>query len=168
MSHNNKKKNNEGEYSYSYIAISTSRDASDLRNIVGQRGILQVYIPAGFYMTLQKARRIARREGRSLSDLVRDLLRDYVRRHEPGNPQLPIDRFLKQKEDHPHQKPAEKIDPLEQARRWLRRLVKDLEVGRPIYLDRKVLAEIIAENPDVKDLPESRRLLELLRRDHPR
>jgi len=144
------------------MAIAIHDDASDLRNIVGQRAIFKVYIPASFYQTFQKARRIARREGRSLSDLVRDLLRDYVRRHEPGNPQLPIDRFLKQKEDHPHQKSAEKIDPLKDARRWLRRLIMTLERGWPFYWDKEALAEIIAENPEIRDLPESRRLLELL------
>ena len=55
---------------------------------------MKVYVPAEFYQTLKKARIIARREGRSLSDLVRDLLRDYVRKHEPGNPQLPLSRWV--------------------------------------------------------------------------
>jgi len=106
MSHINKKKNIEGEYSYNDIAIAISKNASDLRNIVGQRGILQVYIPADFHVILQKARKIARREGRSLSDLVRDLLRDYVRVHEPGNPQLPLSRWTEGEKSQPKERGA--------------------------------------------------------------
>ena len=84
----------DAEYGYSHMAIAISENNSEPRNIVGQRFILKVYIPAEFYQTLKKARIIARREGRSLSDLIRDLLREYVRIHEPGNPQLPLTRFV--------------------------------------------------------------------------
>ena len=107
MTYNNERENITRKYSYSYIAIDRSKsthgsgDNCRTENLGSQR-ILPVYIPASFYQTVVKARKIADREGRSLSDLIRDLLRDYVRVHEPGNPQLPLTRFTgEQKPEEP-------------------------------------------------------------------
>ena len=87
------------KYGHSHMAIAISKNTSELRNNVGQRFILKVYVPASWSGTIEKARVIARREGRSLSDLIRDLLRDYVRIHEPGNPQLPLTKFTGESHD---------------------------------------------------------------------
>ena len=160
MSYENEKKNIKREYDHDHMIIRISSDASLKGNNVGH---LHLYVPETRAITVRKAKKIARREGRSLSKLILDLLDDYVRRHEPGNPQLPIDRFLKDhpsREDNPPQ--SRRIDPLEDTRRWFRRLIKTLEAGRRLPYDHKVLAEAVAGNPDVKDLPEARRLLELL------
>ena len=75
------------------MAMAISKNTSEPRNNVGRRFILKVYVPASWSGVIEKARVIARREGRNLSDLVRGLLRDYVRVHEPRNPQLPLTRF---------------------------------------------------------------------------
>ncbi|RLG90020.1 MAG: hypothetical protein DRO36_06790 [Candidatus Hecatellales archaeon] len=99
MSYADEEEEYNAEYGHSHMAIAISENNSELRNNVGQRFILKVYIPASFYQTVVKARMIAKREGRSLSDLIRELLRDYVRRHEPGNPQLPLSRFIEKSED---------------------------------------------------------------------
>ena len=163
MSYENEKKNIKGEYPYPDIRIRIFNNDRETSHNRRTRMRFEVYIPVVYSHILEKAKKIARREGRSLSALILDLLRDYVRVHEPGNPQLPIDRFLKDhpsREDNPPQ--SRRIDPLEDTRRWFRRLIKTLEAGRQLPYDHKVLAEAVAGNPGVKDLPEARRLLELL------
>jgi len=42
---------------------------------------------------LPRFRAIAEREGRSMSQIVEELIKEYVERHEKGNPQLRIDTF---------------------------------------------------------------------------
>jgi len=42
---------------------------------------------------LERLRRILDREGKSLSGWLHEQARDYVRRHEPGNPQLTLASF---------------------------------------------------------------------------
>jgi len=52
------------------------------------------YFPENFEETLKEFEKIAKREGRSPSQLIRELIRDYVRKHGPGNPQRPLDFFM--------------------------------------------------------------------------
>jgi len=72
------------------MIIRISNNAQGSFNDVGH---LHLYVPQEYSEIVKKAKKIARREGRSISKLVMDLLRDYVRVHEPGNPQLPLTRF---------------------------------------------------------------------------
>jgi len=58
------------------------------------------YIQGKFYIPREKAglvrrmKEILRREGRSLSSWIMEQIEAYVRKHEPGNPQLLITSFL--------------------------------------------------------------------------
>jgi len=79
------------KYDHDHMIIRISNNVHGSLNDVGH---LHLYVPREFSEIVKKAREIARREGRSLSKLVMDLLRDYVRVHEPGNPQLPLTRFV--------------------------------------------------------------------------
>lgn len=54
------------------------------------------YVPETFRKVLEKFREIAEREGRSASEILRELIREYVRRHEPGNPQRTLDPVLEE------------------------------------------------------------------------
>jgi len=47
----------------------------------------------------EKLKEIARREGRSASAVISELIEEYVRQHEPGNPQLRLDLILEGKTD---------------------------------------------------------------------
>jgi len=42
----------------------------------------------------ERFKRVAEREGRSPSEVIRELIREYVHRHELGNPQLRLDKIL--------------------------------------------------------------------------
>jgi len=53
-----------------------------------------LYVPSDQVELLKRAKEIVRREGRSLSQLFIQFVREYVRQHEPGNPQLRLDRVL--------------------------------------------------------------------------
>ena len=79
------------KYDHDHMIIRISNNVHGSLNDVGH---LHLYVPREFSEIVKKAREIARREGRSLSKLVMDLLRDYVRVHEPGNPQLPLTKFV--------------------------------------------------------------------------
>jgi len=46
-----------------------------------------LYIRKGEEALYRRFREIAKREGRSPSRILMDAIREYVRRHEPGNPQ---------------------------------------------------------------------------------
>jgi len=54
----------------------------------------EFYFPENFDETLEEFEKIAKREGRTVSNLIRQLIRDYVRRHGPGNPQRMLDFFM--------------------------------------------------------------------------
>jgi len=51
------------------------------------------YVPEDFEITMEKMTKILVREGKSLSEWVREQIRNYVRLHEPGNPQQLLERF---------------------------------------------------------------------------
>jgi hypothetical protein len=59
-----------------------------------RRDIRNIYIPEGFREVWDKFLEICRREGSSGSDKIRDLITEYVRAHEPGNPQTRLDLIL--------------------------------------------------------------------------
>jgi len=90
------------KYDHDHMIIAISKNTSESRNNVGQK-LLHLYVPQEYAVTVEKAKKIARREGRSISKLVMELLRDYVRVHEPGNPQLPLTRFTE--EEKPQEPP---------------------------------------------------------------
>ena len=54
----------------------------------------QIYIPEGFRQLWAKFMEICEREGSSGSEKIREYVRDYVHRHEPGNPQTRLDVIL--------------------------------------------------------------------------
>jgi len=55
-----------------------------------------LYIPVdeGFIEILEKFDDLAWKEHKRWGELMRDAIEEYVRRHHPGNPQLPIHRYL--------------------------------------------------------------------------
>jgi len=99
MSYDSEREDITKKYDHDHMIIAISNNAQGFRNNVGQSKLLHLYVPQEYAIIVKKAREIARREGRSLSNLVMDLLRDYVRIHEPGNPQLPLTRFVEGAED---------------------------------------------------------------------
>jgi len=60
------------------------------KNRIRQR---RFYVPNGFRPTLEKFEKILKREGSNLSKWFRQQATDYVRRHEPGNPQQLLTRY---------------------------------------------------------------------------
>lgn len=55
----------------------------------------QIYISEGFRQLWAKFMEICEREGSSGSEKIREFVREYVRRHEPGNPQTRLDVILR-------------------------------------------------------------------------
>ena len=51
------------------------------------------YVPESFQRILEKMEEILKREGTSLSKWIRQTIAEYVRTHEPGNPQQRMDRY---------------------------------------------------------------------------
>jgi len=51
------------------------------------------YIPQGKRSVWQEFKKIAEREGRSASEILVELIEQYVRAHRKGNPQLTLDRY---------------------------------------------------------------------------
>jgi len=102
LSYDNEEENIDREYAYRPMPIDLSKNTSGSPENCRTKKYpwqLKIYIPQEHRVIFEKAKAIARREGRSLSDLIRDLLRDYVRVHEPGNPQLPLTRFTGESHD---------------------------------------------------------------------
>lgn len=54
-----------------------------------------IYLPETFQPTYSKLKKILRREGTSISEWFRKQAEEYVRRHDPGNPQQILERFVK-------------------------------------------------------------------------
>jgi len=54
------------------------------------------YIPQGKRSVWQEFKKIAEREGRSASEILMELIEQYVQIHRKGNPQLILDRFVGQ------------------------------------------------------------------------
>jgi len=96
MSYADEEEEYDAEYAHTHMRIRILNNIRESQNNVGR---LHLYVPQEYAIIIKKAREIARREGRSLSNLVMELLRDYVRRHEPGNPQLPLTRFTGESKD---------------------------------------------------------------------
>ncbi len=59
--------------------------------------IFPLYIRKEGEEILEKAKAIARREGRPLSNIILELLQSYVKQHGEGNPSFRLDEFLGQK-----------------------------------------------------------------------
>jgi len=51
------------------------------------------WVPESLWETWRKFVAIAKREGRSAGAILNEFVANYVRIHEPGNPQWPLDRF---------------------------------------------------------------------------
>lgn len=51
------------------------------------------WIPEDFLITYEKLKKILKREGKSLGDLFRDHIQQYVALHDPGNPQARITSY---------------------------------------------------------------------------
>jgi len=60
-----------------------------------QSRVRRIYVPAEFEPTMETLKEILKREGRSISGWIRDNADQYVRLHEPGNPQQRLDTILK-------------------------------------------------------------------------
>lgn len=56
--------------------------------------VVNIYIPNSDLPIFEKFVEIIRREGRSLSEVFREFVKEYVKRHESGNPQAKITRFV--------------------------------------------------------------------------
>lgn len=102
MSYDNEREEYDGEYAYRHMPIDLSNNTSDSpvnRRTKRYPWQLKIYIPREYQVIIEKAKEIVRREGRSLSSLIMQLLRDYVQVHYPGNPQLPLSKFIEKSED---------------------------------------------------------------------
>jgi len=53
-----------------------------------------IWLPEEMLEVWQKFKKIAEREGRSAGQILIDFVANYVRIHEPGNPQWPLPRFF--------------------------------------------------------------------------
>jgi len=59
------------------------------------------YVPEDYQQLIDKLIRILRREGKSLSRWILENAIEYVKRHEPGNPQMLMNKFLKKAQPEP-------------------------------------------------------------------
>jgi len=57
-----------------------------------------IWLPEEMLEIWQKFKKIAEREGRSAGEILTEFISNYVRVHEPGNPQWPINRFFEKSE----------------------------------------------------------------------
>jgi len=85
-------KRREEEYPYTDIRI---RRGNRVTFYVSKNEKRDIYIPDYYLPTLKKLREILKREGKTLSEWIRDHAIEYVRLHEPGNPQQRIDTIMK-------------------------------------------------------------------------
>jgi len=53
-----------------------------------------IWLPEEMLEVWEKFKKIAEREGRSAGQILIDFVANYVRIHEPGNPQWPLPRFF--------------------------------------------------------------------------
>jgi len=65
-----------------------------------------IWLPEEMLEIWQKFKKIAEREGRSAGHILVDFIGNYVRIHEPGNPQWPLPRFI-EKSDARVEKPSQ-------------------------------------------------------------
>ena len=84
-------KRREEEYPYTDIRI---RRENRVTFYVSKNEKRDIYIPTYYVPTLKKLKAILRREGKTLSEWIRDHATEYVRLHEPGNPQQLLPRLL--------------------------------------------------------------------------
>jgi len=75
-------KRREEEYTYTYIRIPPTKTKHTF------------YTPKNLGITFQKLEEILKREGSCLSHWIQTNAVDYVRLHEPGNPQQRIDTII--------------------------------------------------------------------------
>jgi len=61
---------------------------------MSETAYIAFYAPQAFRPIWEKFKKIAKREGLSSSQLLRRIIEDYVRLHDPGNPQRPITAFV--------------------------------------------------------------------------
>jgi len=52
-----------------------------------------IYVPYDWEETWEKFGKICAREGESVSHRILQMLQEYIRKHEPGNPQLTLERY---------------------------------------------------------------------------
>jgi len=57
-----------------------------------------IWLPEEMLEIWQRFKKIAEREGRSAGQIITEFISNYVRIHEPGNPQWPINRFFEKSE----------------------------------------------------------------------
>ena len=85
--------------------------------------ITSFYIPLEAEEIVKKAEELAKREDITLSELIIKALKEYVERHYPGNPQIPLPTYTGQLP------PAKTLE----ARITARQLKQDLELLKVIY-----------------------------------
>jgi len=79
----NERTNEDVDYSHSHIAIAISPK------------VKRFYVPQYFQPKMKLLEAILKREGVTLSAWIRRQTEEYVRLHEPGNPQQRIDTIMK-------------------------------------------------------------------------
>ena len=102
-----------------------------------------IWLPEEMLEIWRKFKEIAEREGRSAGQILTEFISNYVRIHEPGNPQWPINRFFEKSEVQVEKPSPDKPMPDYQnmTDRELLTLIK-----RPwgiSYGDRQIIASIL-------------------------
>ena len=79
-----KERKNNNTYVHVHRYISTTRKSKQGK----------FYVPVEFEVVLERLEIVLKREGKSFSEWIRDQAREYVRVHEPGNPQTTLPKIL--------------------------------------------------------------------------
>jgi len=103
MSYENKDSYHNRGYDHDHMIIRILNNASKFKRNVGH---LHLYVPASHAELVKKAKTIAHKRGESLSRLILEFLENYVRMHDPTNPQKPLEKFLEQESEEPKVKCA--------------------------------------------------------------
>jgi len=79
--------------------------------MIKMRKPTSIWLPEEMLEIWQKFKKIAEREGRSAGQILTEFISNYVRIHEPGNPQWPINRFFEKSEVQVEKSSADKPMP---------------------------------------------------------
>ena len=137
------------------ILLNKLLNKYDKRYVIRSFSVRQEDLP-----TLILFEELVQREGgkRKFSGLVMAAIQEYVRRHHPGNPQLPLTKFTKPRAQIPASSRPAPGDP--RVKEKLSLVLAHLEKGFP--LNPKAHRYYLRKAQENQDLPEAQKLLKLL------